>query len=250
MRKALVALFVFSLSMLNAQNWKSYYNRIPAWPSVVLEEQVTDFTNQLALLAQEIQDNLPSYDEQFENLSQEEAMKLAIEYQRKVANMSAEEIERISGADQYTANESLERDMEMANRLMKVLEEFDNKLSESVKKLHNEIPCDPGLGETNCDKLSSRLIELSIELSDEYFLGANPKIKSAVDEFNDYLIKTKLPDEIQREKDQMKLMGKNADGNYTGMLMVQSCLEKLQYASIRLENLAELQSDSNIFFFP
>jgi len=250
MRKALVALFVFSLSMLNAQDWKSFYDRIPEWPSAIEEEIVRNFTDELVILAQEIQDNIPPYDEMFENLSQEEAIRLAIEYQSRVSKMTAEEIERISDADQLAGGESLEKEVELTKRLMIVLREFDKNLSESIKKLHNEISCDPGLGDTNCDKLRAKLIELCGQLSDEYFLGSNPKIKNAVNEFNDYLIKIKLPIEMQKEKDQMKLMGKNTDGNYTGMLMVESCVEKISFAAIRMEQLLPLQTPESIFYFP
>lgn len=245
-----IFILLFSSMMLLAQSWHSYYNRIPAWPGETNLSAVEKFTNSLTNLKQELQDNMPDYGSNYENMSQAEAMKLAMEFQKNAMNMSPSEIARRSQLAESAAGMELTGEINLDRRLASVKDEFEKRFYNVTDSLRNKYRCDPGLGETGCDILSQELIKASDKLSSEYFIGNKARLRMIIDEANDYMIKKKLPLQIEREKDQMKLMGTNVTGELSGLQMVQACVDQLLYAADKMEWLARLKEDGNVFYHP
>lgn len=249
--KPKIFLFVFVLTLtIAAQQWHGFYNRIPNWPNDINTTNIENFIAELNQLRQEVQDGMPNYTANYENLSQAEAMKIAMEYQKSAMNMSAAEMARRAEQNQYSTDVELPEEIELNSRLASVKNEFDQKLHSEIDKLKQTYKCDPGLGDTGCDVLSAELKKLSEKLSVEYFTGNQAKIILITDEVNDYMIKKKLPLQVQKEKDQFKLMGDNVTGDYSAFQMVDACLQTLLSAAERMEWLARLKDDGNVFYSP
>lgn len=250
MKNLTTILFVLLAISITAQSWNSYHNRIPAWPQVINENSVDAFKNSLQNLKDEIKANTPNTAANYENLTQAEAMKLAQQYQKNAMKLSPQEIARRSQLNEQAVDVELPKEMELGKRLSQITEEFDNKIYDESERLRQEFPCEPGAGETGCDILSAELKKMADKLGAEYFIGSNAKLRSIIDEINDYMIKKKLPVTVQKEKDQYELLGDKSAVESSGLSIVESCIDNLIQGAERLEWLARLKSDTNFFYTP
>lgn len=248
-QRYLIILIYFSLTVV-AQQWQSYNNRIPAWPQEINTTSAETFLNTLTTLKQDIHDKIPDLTSKYENLSQAEAMKLAQQYQKNAMNQSPQEMARRARLNDQAVDVELPEEMELGGRLSVIIDEFDNKIYDEIARLKEEFPCDPGIGESGCDILSAELKKMADKLGAEYFIGSKAKLRSIIDEVNDYMIKKKLPVSQQREIDQYELMGDKSAAESSGLSIVESCVKNLIHGAERMEWLARLKSDDNLFYSP
>jgi len=249
MQRYFVILFCFSLSVI-AQQWQSYNNRIPAWPKEINITSAETFSNTLTSLKQEIHDKIPNLTSKYENMSQAEAMKLAQKYQKNAMNLSPQEMARRAQLNEQAVDVELPEEMELGRRLSEIIEEFDNKVYDEIARLRQDFPCDPGAGDSGCDILSAELNNMADKLSAEYFIGSKAKLRSIIDETNDYMVKKKLPISLQREKDQYELLGDKSAAKSSGLSIVESCINNLVKGAERMGWIAKLKNDENYFYTP
>lgn len=164
-------------------------------------------------------------------------MQLEKTYRQNVANINPQEIARRS-------------QMALDSRPEAMRSEFDNKLFEKVMELKDKFKCDSGAGESGCDILASELSKLSDKFAKEYFTGREAKLKSVINEVMDYLIKKNLPAEVEKEKDQYSLMGVDVSGDNSALLIVDSSIKLLLKAAERMNSLARLKEEGNVFYIP
>lgn len=250
MKKIIISFAFLFLITTYSQSWHSYNNRIPAWPKDINESSVESFKSSLQILKVELQDKTLNTMARYENLTQAEAMKLAQEYQKNMSKMSPQEIARRSQLSQNYTDVEFPEEIALDQRLAVMKNEFDEKIHDEINKLRAKFPCEAGLGETNCDVLSAEFKKLADKLSAEYFVGNKAKLRSIIDEVNDYMIKKKLPVTEQREKDQYELLGDKSATPTSGLSIVEQCIDHLLYASERMEWLVRLKADDNYFYYP
>lgn len=250
MKKIIISFTLLISITIHSQSWQSYNNRIPAWPQDINESSVGSFQNSLKILKDEIHAKIPNTMSRYENLTQAEAMKLAQQYQKNAMNLSPQEMARRAQLNEQAVDVELPDEMELGRRLSEITEEFDNTIYDEVAKLREEFPCEPGAGDTGCDILSAELKKMADKLGAEYFIGRKAKLRSIIDEINDYMIKKKLPVTVQRERDQYELLGDKSAAESSGLSIVESCVDNLIQGAERLEWLAKLKSDTNYFYTP
>lgn len=257
MRILILSLFFIAVSGLYGQkSWQHYYDRIPAWPGVIDQAVVDTFNARLRLLNDELDllsdGQQEGIDEGFEGMSMEEAMKLAEKYQKNVATMDPQKIDRMSRETEEMTH-SLNKGVELDREFEAALKEFSDAYFLEKGKIEDQYPCDMGLESSSnrCSERSAALQIMGDKFSSKYFIGTAVGIRKAAGRIEDYLFKENLPSALKKENDEYQMMGMDPPVvSATAIEVVRSYVQVLMRCGEKMEWVAGIRAKENLFYYP